>query len=134
MGREIVGMVSEIFLFVTGFALGLWYTTMLLLPLSYGVPKALICYFRKTLRFKATLAFLVAPLLWTVLFFVAAFGLAFFWNRAFEYVRTSGGFNLGQTLGTLWLSANALLNKKTREDMKNEFDRLVFPYNRTGGA
>jgi hypothetical protein len=126
--------VLEIFLFVTGFVLGLWYTTMLVLPLLYGVPKALIGYFRKTLYFKATLAFLVAPLLWTVFFFAAFLGLAFFWNSAFELVRNSGGFNLGQALGTLMLVLNALFNKKTKADMKNEFDAIVFPYTRADGA
>jgi len=126
--------VIEIFLFVTGFILGLWYTTMLVLPLFYAVPKAFVGYFRKTLYFKAILAYLIAPVLWTVLFFSAFWGLAVFWNRAFEYIRTSGGFNLGQALGSLMIVFNALFNKKTRADMKNEFDLFVFPFSRTGGA
>jgi hypothetical protein len=124
--------VLEISLFVAGFLLGLWYTTILVLPLFYGVPKALIGYFRKALYFKATLAYLVAPLLWTVFFFVVFLGLAFLWNSAFEYIRTSTGFNLGQTLGTILLVVNALFNKKARTDMKKAFDVFVFPYTRTG--
>ena len=127
-------VVLEIFLFIAGFVIGLWYTTMLVLPLFYGVPKALIGYFRKTLYFKATLAYLIAPLLWTVFFFIAFLGLMFFWNSAFEYVLASGGFNFGQALGTLMLVVNVLFNKKTKTDMKNEFDEFVFPYTRTGGT
>jgi hypothetical protein len=126
--------VLEIFLFITGFVLGLWYTTMLVLPLFYAVPKAFVGFLRKTLYFKAILAYLIAPVLWTVLFFVAFGALAVFWHRAFEYIRISGGFNLGQTLGSLTLIFNALFNKKTRTDMKNEFDLFVLPYSRTGDA
>jgi hypothetical protein len=124
-------IVLELLLFVTGFLAGLWYTTMLVLPLFYGVPKALAGYFRKNLYFKATLVYLITPFFWTVLFFVILLGMAVFWNSAFEYLRTSGGFNLGQTLGTLMLVVNALFNKKTRRDMKNEFDEFVLPYTKS---
>jgi hypothetical protein len=120
----------ELALFASGFFLGLWYATMLLLPVFYGIPKALLGYFRRQLSFKAVLFYLIAPFLWTVFLMLIILGLAFFWNNAFEYVRTSGGFNLGQTLGTLMLVLNVLFDKKTRADMKNEFDRFVLPYKR----
>lgn len=120
----------ELALFASGFAMGLWYATMLLLPLFYGIPKALVAYFRRQLPFKVVLYLLIAPFLWTVFLMAIFLALAFFWNGAFEYIRASGGFNLGQTLGTLMLVVNALFNKKTRADMKNEFDELVLPYAR----
>lgn len=120
----------ELLLFVAGFAIGLWWTTFLVLPLLYGVPRALVGYARKTLYFKAALMFLIAPLLWT-LFFVAVFlGLAVWWNSAFEYLRESPGFNIGQGLGTVSLLLNALFSRKAHIGMRNEFDELVSPYAR----
>lgn len=118
----------ELVLFVLGFLLGLWYATMILLPLFYGIPKALVGYFRRRIALKVVFAFLVAPLLWTALFFTAFLGLAFLWNSAFEYLLGSRGFDLGLVVGIFALVVNALFSKKSRADMKSEFDELVLPY------
>src|SRR3989338_11489885 len=109
---------SSILLFPVGFLLGVWYTAMLILPLFYGIPRALAGYFRGQLRFKAVAAYLVAPISWTLFFMVAFFLMAYFWESGFNYLRYNGGFNWGQTVGSLLLILNALFNRKSRMDMR----------------
>lgn len=121
-------VLSEGVLVVLGFCLGLWYLSMLLLPLFYGIPRALVGFFRGKVSFKGVLAWLIAPVIWTAFFLVVFLAFAFFWNRGFEYLRTDGGFNVGQVLGTFMLMVNALFNKKTRADMSQEFDEFVLPF------
>lgn len=120
--------VLELFLFVTGFLLGLWYTAMLVLPLFYGVPMALFAWFRKELHFRAVLAYLIAPLFWIVFFTAILAGMRSFWYLGFNYLQESGGFNAGDALGCLVLIGNALLSKKAKANLKSEFDEFVQPY------
>ena len=122
---------SSILLFPIGFLLGVWYTAMLVLPLFYGIPRALAGYFRRQLRFKAVTAYLAAPALWTVFFVVIFFLMAYFWESGFNYLCYSGGFNWGQTLGSLLLILNTLFNRKSRVDMRADFDEFVKPYKLT---
>jgi hypothetical protein len=91
--------VLELFLFVAGFLLGLWYTAMLVLPLFYGVPRAVFAWFRKELRFRAVLAYLIAPLLWTVFFTAILAGMRSFWYGGFTYLQESGVSMLEMRLG-----------------------------------
>jgi len=123
-----VTVVLELLLFVTGFLFGVWYTAMLVLPLFYGVPKALFAWFRKELQFRAVLAYLIAPFFWIVFFTAILVGMRSFWRTGFNYLQESGGFNFGETLGILALIANALFSKKAKANMKIEFEEFVQPY------
>jgi hypothetical protein len=118
----------EFCLLVAGFLLGIWFTSMLVVPLFYGAPRALIGIFRRTLEPKAIVPHIVAPMIWTGFLCLCMLGLAYFWDRAFEYLRTSGGFNFGQALGTVWVIAHILFSSKTRADLRVEFDNSVAPY------
>jgi hypothetical protein len=120
--------VFELLLFVTGFLLGLWYTSLLVLPLFYGVPKALFAWFRKELHFRAVLAYLIAASFWIVFFTAILVSMRSFWRGGFNYLEESGGFNAGDALGCLVLIANALLSKDAKANMKSEFDEFVLPY------
>ena len=122
--------IVELLLFVTGFLLGVWYTAMLVLPLFYGVPKALLAWFRKELHFRAVLAYLIAPFFWIVFFTAIFAGMRYFWRAGFNYLHESGGFNFGDAVGSLTLIANALLSKKAHANMKIEFEEFVQPYRR----
>ena len=121
-------VVVELLLFVTGFLLGLWFTAMLVLPLFYGVPKALCACFRNELPFRAVLAYLIAPVVWTVFFTAILAGVRSFWRVGFDYLQESGGFNCGDSLGSLALIANALLSRRAQANMKIEFEEFVQPY------
>ncbi len=120
--------VVELLLFVTGFLVGLWYTAMLVLPIFYGVPKALFAWFRKELHFRAVLAYLIAPFFWMVFFTAILAGMRSFWRTGFNCLQESGGFNFGDVLGSLTLIANALLSKQAKANMKIEFEEFVQPY------
>ncbi len=125
-----MSFVLEVFLFVAGFLLGLWYTAMLVLPIFYGVTRAFLGWLRKELFFRAVLSYLVAPLVWMIFFVAILAGMAVFWSGGFRYLRESGSFNAGNALGSLVLLANAVLGKKTKADMRHEFDKFVLPYKR----
>jgi hypothetical protein len=86
--------VVEFCLFAAGFLLGIWFTSILVVPLLYGAPRALIGILRRTLEPKAIVPHIAAPVIWTGFLFLSMLGLAYFWDRAFEYVRTSGGLTL----------------------------------------
>jgi len=118
----------ELCLLVAGFLLGVWFTSMLVVPLFYGAPRALIGIFRRNLELRAIVPHIVAPVIWTVFLCLFVLALTYFWNWAFEYLRTSGGFNFGQAMGTVWAIAQILLSSKTRADMRGEFDNSVAPY------
>jgi len=123
-----MAFVVELLLFVTGSLLGLWYTAVLVLPLFYGVPKALFAWFRKELQFRAVLAYLIAPFLWMVFLTAILAGMRSFWRTGFNYFQESGGFNFGDALGSLTLVTNALLSRKAQSNMKIEFEKFVQPF------
>lgn len=122
--------VLELLAVMIGFLIGLWYTTMLVLSLFYGLPKAILGYLRKELLPRAVLPYLVAPLAWILFVTVVLFVLEIFWERAFRFLLEDGGFNAGQALGSIFLIAKVILSRKTREDLKAEFDDFVLPYKR----
>jgi len=121
--------VAIFFFFLSlGFLLGLFYAANTLLPVFYGIPKAVFAYFRGQISFKPVLLYLIAPFLWTVSFLVVFVALALLWNSAFEYLRESAAFKFGNALGGLALLLNTLFNKKTRTHMRTEFDEFILPY------
>jgi hypothetical protein len=85
----------DLSLLVAGFLPGVWFTSMLVVPLFYGIPRAFIGIVRKHLEPKAIVPHIVAPVSWAAFLFLCILGLAYFLPRAFEYLRTSGGFNFG---------------------------------------
>lgn len=123
-----MNFILNLILFPIGFLIGIWYTSMLVLPLFYGIPKSLVGFFRGEIRFKATPMYLVAPVLWTIFFLVMFFLLSIFWETGFQYLRESGAFNFGHVLGSWFLILNAIFNRKSREDMKADFEDFVRPY------
>jgi hypothetical protein len=121
-------ILSFVILFPFGILLGIWYTSMLVLPLFYGVPMAFLGFVRKKYKFKAIAAYLVAPAFWTTFFILAFFLLAYFWESGFNYLSNSAAFNLGHILGSMILILNVLFNGKTKEDMRVDFEEFIAPY------
>jgi hypothetical protein len=122
--------VLELLALMTGFLIGLWYTSMLVLPLFYGLPKAILGYFRRELLLTAVVPYIVAPVAWTLFFTLVVFSMAIFWERGFRFILESGSFNAGQALGSAFLVAKVILSRKTRAGLKAEFDGFVLPYKR----
>lgn len=123
-----MNFIVNLILFPIGFLIGIWYTSMLVLPIFYGIPKSLLGFFRGEIRFKATLMYLVAPVLWTLFFLVLFFLFATFWETGFQNLRENGAFNWGHVLGSWFLILNAIFNSKSRSDMRADFEAFVRPY------
>jgi hypothetical protein len=125
-----MSFVLEFLAFMIGFLIGLWYTAMLVLPLFYGLPKAILGYFRKELLLRAIVSYLVAPMAWILFVTLALFIMAIFWERGFRFILESGSFNAGQALGSIFLVTKIILSRRTRAGLQAEFDEFVLPYKR----
>jgi len=91
-------------------------------------PNGLFGIRAKKYKFKAIAAYLVAPAFWTAFFILAFFLLAYFWESGFNYLSNSAAFNLGHILGSIILILNVLFNRKTKEDMRADFEEFIVPY------
>lgn len=112
-------MLMEIILFVIGALFGAWWFSVIILPIFYGLPKAIMGTVNGQLRAKSILASLVAPLLWTFLFIVIAVILLKFIPRVAYYLNGSTGFIFGQwfgIIGSLISAFSASGRKSLKED------------------
>jgi|ERR1035438_5467321 hypothetical protein len=125
-----MSFLREFLLFGLGFLLGIWYTSVQVLPVLYGIPRAFLGWFRKELPFRAILTYLIAPIFWTVFFAIIFLGLAAFWPAGSRHVLESGGFNFGSALGSVALLVNVLVSAKAKSSLSTEFDRFSQPYKR----
>lgn len=62
----------DIILFVIGLPFGFLVFAMIVLPAFYSFPRSLFWYFNKRVRLAALFMSLVAPVLWSVVWFVVA--------------------------------------------------------------
>ena len=127
---SVMPFVLEFLALMMGFLIGLWYTAMLVLPLFYGLPKAILGYFRKELLLRAAVPYFVAPIAWLLFVALVLFIMSIFWERGFRFILESGSFNAGQALGSIFWVTKVILSRRTRAGLKAEFDVFVLPYKR----
>src|SRR5580700_7119504 len=77
---SVMPFVLEFLALMMGFLIGLWYTAMLVLPLFYGLPKAILGYFRRELLLRAAVPYLVAPMAWLLFVALVLFIMSIFWE------------------------------------------------------
>jgi hypothetical protein len=110
---------------VAGFLLEIWFASMLVVALFDGAARSLIGISRRTPEPQEIVPHTVALAIWTDFLCLCVLGLAYFWDRAFEYLRTSGGFNFGQAIGTVWAIAHILFSSKTSADLIIDIESFV---------
>ncbi len=112
-------------LFWFGLFLGIIYFSTVLLPLIYGLPKALYLAMRGELRWRAPLKQAFAACAWFVGFGLAIFALLAFVPDLVKSIEDSGSRALGSILGVavcLWRTA---MIPSAQEDMAADFDRFT---------
>lgn len=119
----------EIVLFVIGAGFSLLWFSVIVLPVFYGVPKSLYSIMRGRLRVKALFAYLVTPVIWTVLLVVVVLLLGTFWPRANQYLYNSAGFFFGQWFGVIGALIRSI-TKAGRQDLREDFSSATARYQR----
>jgi hypothetical protein len=119
----------EIVLFIIGAVLGLQWFSVIILPIFYGLPKSLYWIIKGSLKRKAVLAYLISPLIWTVIFTVAAVVLVTFMPKASHYLYSSPMFYFGQWFGVIGALLKSL-SKSGRQDLREDFRSATARYQR----
>lgn len=118
----------EVGLFVLGIILAVVWFSVIALPVLYGFPRALYWALRGWARWRGAFAYLVAPLVWTIIFLGGAFAVTIFSPNAAHYLLRSGGFGVGQELGVIVCVGRAIFSKSTRLGMADDFLNFIRPY------
>lgn len=113
-------MLPEIGLFVLGGLFSIWWFTVTLLPLFYGLPKAIYWCARGLFRWRVLFYYLIPPLLWNIAFTVAVVILMERSPATLQRLLQSGGFNGGQLLGLLGCFLHTL-RKEGRSHLRKDF-------------
>lgn len=110
-----------------GFIVGLFVYTQIVLPIIYGLPKAIYWYAQKRVRFMAIISMIITPIIWIVGLGILGIVMNLFSPNIYNFLVSNGAFNLGSTLGLLVLLAN-FLTKKGRIDMRDDFESSMARY------
>lgn len=110
-----------------GFIVGLFVYAQILLPLIYGLPKTVLLFAKKKVRFAAVVSQLTTPLLWFVFFLIAGFILQSISPNTVRFLVSNPALNAGGWLAIAALLLN-FLTRKGRADMKSDFDRWIQKY------
>jgi len=115
----------EIILFIIGILLGIWWYSVIILPLFYGIPRS-IYYVRKGLLKKSAISFYLKTfLLWVGIWFGASFLLAKYFPNLTNSLLESGGFAIGQLIG-IGLMMWRVFTKEGRKDLNADFWDIMF--------
>jgi len=105
-----------------GFAVGLFFTARISLPILLGLPRAIHLVSSGEMRAAVYRRLLFTPVLWIVLLSVTLFLVRFFWPSAVAWFETNGALSAGVWLGVVGILLSAL-SKKSRADFQAEFDQ-----------
>jgi hypothetical protein len=105
-----------------GFAIGLFATAQILLPIMLGLPRAIRLVSRREMSSRVYTRLLITPILWVVALFVLLFLIGFFWPSAAAWVASNAALNVGMWLGIFGILLSPL-SKKSRADFRADFDR-----------
>ena len=94
----------ELGLLAFGFFLSIWLFNVVLVPVLYGVPKSLVWAVRGWVRWRVPALYLIAPVVWLLVFFGGAVVVAVLFPGGMLRLRESGGFGMGQALGCCFQS------------------------------
>ena len=101
-----------------GFAIGLFASAQMLLPILMGLPRAIRLVAKRQMRSGVIGRIFVTPLIWFVLLFV----VGFLWPSTAESLYNNAALNLGGWLGTFAILLSPL-SKKAHSDFREDFDK-----------
>jgi hypothetical protein len=129
-----VGYLRELGLFVAGAGIAAIVFSLFLLPILYGLPKAIAWAIRGWLRWQAPALYLVAPAIWGAIFLGAGLSLAATAPAAAALLGKDKGFASGLVFGVALLAARALFSRAARDAMEADFRAAVAKYLTARGA
>ena len=100
-----------------GFAIGLFATAQIALPIMMGLPRAIRLVSRAEMRSTVYSRLLLTPILWIVGLFVFLFLIGFFWPASAAWVSDNAELNLGTWLDIIAILLSPL-SKKSRSDFR----------------
>ena len=105
-----------------GFAVGLFVTARIALPILLGLPRAIQLVSSGEMRAAVYRRLLFPPVLWIVLLSVILFLVRFFWPSAAAWFESNGALSAGVWFGVVGILLSAL-SKKSRADFQADFDQ-----------
>jgi hypothetical protein len=105
-----------------GFAIGLFVTAQIALPLMLGLPRAVRLVSRGEMRSGVYARLLITPVVWVVALFILLFLVGFLWPSAAAWVTGNAALNIGTWLGIIAILVSPL-SSKSRSDYRADFDR-----------
>lgn len=122
-------MLSAFFLLAIGFLFGVWWFSVTILTLFYGLPKATYWCARGLFSWKLLLPYVVSPVLWNIAFLLVGWGL-FAWAPSFtRHLLDSRAFFWGQWLGIGISLVKSLTTRDPREDFVSVARSYAHPGN-----
>lgn len=91
----------DIVLFIVGVLLGLWWWTVIILPLFYGIPKATYYILKGLLRKSAVIFYLKVFIIWNLVLLGVSVILARYFPAVLNSLIDSKTFAIGQIIGIL---------------------------------
>jgi hypothetical protein len=121
-------VLPEIGLFIASVLLVTLWFSVIILPVFYAFPRALYWAMRGWAKWRGALAYLIGPLVWTIIFSGVAIALTFLTPSVTGYLRRSPGFNIGQTFGVIIALGRVVFSRSARLDISSDFSNLMSPY------
>lgn len=107
----------------------MWWFGVIILPISYGLPRSLYLIGKKTLETRAILPYLGTFALWSAIFTTIAFLMAASFPGAVHYLYNSPGFYYGQWSGVIG-SLSYASTRIGRENLNDDFWAAMAKYRR----
>lgn len=111
-----------------GLFLGIFWFSLVLLPVFCGVPRATWWALRGLVRWRVIPLYLIAPIIWFLIFVGAEFLLYHFLPNIFWHLSSSATFNLGQLIGVGICVLRAIGTRSGRSDLNYDFFHFVRRY------
>jgi hypothetical protein len=102
----------------------MWWYTVAILPLVYGLPKAAYWVFKGRLKKRALALYVATAVTWNLIFLLIAIAMAYWTPGALRYLRDSQPFAISQLAGLLFMVARSL-SASGRKDLNLDFWELM---------
>ncbi len=110
-------IITSIIIFIFYIIIGILSAAGIVLPIFYGIPKALMEFFQGKLHFKAVLKYLIPPMIWIFILGIISFLLVFYANSFAYYLLNSDAFLWGGFIGFWGLIVKAIFSSSMKRDM-----------------
>lgn len=106
----------------SGYVLGLYFSTQILLPFLLGLPRAIRLVSTRKMRPAVLGAVLLPPVSWFLFLVMVGVLLDCFWPKTIDLLDNNWGFNLGANLAFIGIMLS-LFTKASRADYRRAFDK-----------